>query len=512
MEALSPRPLVLLILLFTTTTLLSIAFYRLFLSPLSHIPGPPLWCISRLPFAYHVCLGRITYAIASLHDKYGPVVRVAPDEISFTTPEAWNDIYGMVKSKDGEKIQMRKDPDLFFRPSEGSKDMTFELDDVEHARQRRVFSHAFSDKSLRDQEPIIESYINKMSDRLHEVCGKPVNMSAWFNYVLFDTSGDLVLGDSFGCLENGALHPWINSLFSVTKGITLMGMTQRFWPLTPILMFFVPKKVRNMENEHRALIKERLEKRFSKTTPRQDIITAIAPFLNASGQNSITTTELYHNTSILVPAGSETSATTLTGLLYYLLSNPQSLCLLKDEIRSAFSNASDITIESVTSLTFQNAAISEAFRLFTPLPGSMRRISPPGGSTISGIYIPGNTIVAVDSYAASHSSSNFHNPEAFIPERWLAPEDMATFHLDEEIWVDFKDDKKSVVQPFSKGSRNCIGQRLAMAQIRLIVARLMWEFDFELEESRGWVDGIKVYTMYERPPLMCRLTPLRRRE
>ena len=74
------------------------------------------------------------------------------------------------------------------------------------ADYRRVFSHAFSDKSLRDQEPIIARYINKMSDRLHEICDKPINMSAWFNYVLFDTSGDLVLGDSFRCLENGALH------------------------------------------------------------------------------------------------------------------------------------------------------------------------------------------------------------------------------------------------------------------------------------------------------------------
>ncbi|KAG4423108.1 hypothetical protein IFR04_003745 [Cadophora malorum] len=385
MENVNLNSLGLITLLFTSTSLLSIALYRLFLSPLSHFPGPLLWSISRLPYAYHVYVGRIIYTIASLHDTYGPVVRVAPNEISFITPEAWNDIYGTFKGDAGGKSQMRKDPDLFFRPSEGSHDMTFELVDAEHARQRRVFSHAFSDKSLRDQEPIIASYINKMSDQLHEICDKPVNMSAWFNYVLFDMSGDLVLRDSFKCLENGALHPWINNLFSVTKGITLMGMTQRFWPLTPILMFFVPKKVRNMENEHRALIKEQLEKRFAKTTPRNDIISTIAPFLNALGSNSITTTELYHNTSILVPAGSETSATTLTGLLYYLLSNPRTLIHLKNEIRSAFSNASDITMESVMSLTYSNAAISEAFRLFTPLPGSMRRITPPEGSTISGI-------------------------------------------------------------------------------------------------------------------------------
>ena len=136
METIGLNSLGLLILLLASTTLLSIALYRLFLSPLSHLPGPPLWAISRLPYAYHVCVGRIIYTIASLHDIYGPVVRVAPNEISFITPEAWNDIYGTIKGDAGGKSQMRKDPDLFFRPSEGSHDMTFELDDGEHARQR----------------------------------------------------------------------------------------------------------------------------------------------------------------------------------------------------------------------------------------------------------------------------------------------------------------------------------------------------------------------------------------
>jgi len=103
------------------------------------------------------------------------------------------------------------------------------------------------------------------------------------------------------------------------------------------------------------------------------------------------------------------------------------------------------------SLTYSNAAISEAFRLFTPLPGSMRRITPPEGSTISGIYIPGNTIVAVDSYAASHSPSNFRDPEAFIPERWLALEDLASHNVDQEFAANFKDDKKSVVQLPGRG-------------------------------------------------------------
>ncbi len=153
MENVNLNSLGLITLLFTSTSLLSIALYRLFLSPLSHFPGPLLWSISRLPYAYHVYVGRIIYTIASLHDTYGPVVRVAPNEISFITPEAWNDIYGTFKGDAGGKSQMRKDPDLFFRPSEGSHDMTFELVDAEHARQRLgspSFRHLISEYMTND--------------------------------------------------------------------------------------------------------------------------------------------------------------------------------------------------------------------------------------------------------------------------------------------------------------------------------------------------------------------------
>ena len=94
---------------------------------------------------------------------------------------------------------------------------------------------------------------------------------------------------------------------------------------------------------------------------------------------------------------------------------------------------------------------------------------------------------------------NFHAPERFLPERWLpeARTDPASpFFLD----------KRDVVQPFSAGPRNCIGRNVAYIEMRLILTRLLWNFDIGLcEESSAWYNQT-AYTAWEKPPLMCRLT------
>ena len=61
--------------------------------PLSCFPGPHLWACSRVPYVLSLQNGTLPIKIKALHDIYGPVVRVAPNELSFITPEAWKDIY-----------------------------------------------------------------------------------------------------------------------------------------------------------------------------------------------------------------------------------------------------------------------------------------------------------------------------------------------------------------------------------------------------------------------------------
>jgi hypothetical protein len=195
-----------------------VVIYRLYFHPLAKFPGPRLWAISRLPYAYNLATGALPHRILQLHEQCGPVVRLAPSEVSFTMEEAWVDIYG----KQQGKPQLQKDQCQMYLAPNMAKSILTEPNDAAHGRMRRVFqialaglsvdhcrrnfSHAFSEKTLRESEPILQKYFDKLIVRLRENAGKPVNMVAWYEFVLFDTIGDLLFGRPFDCLETSRSH------------------------------------------------------------------------------------------------------------------------------------------------------------------------------------------------------------------------------------------------------------------------------------------------------------------
>lgn len=98
--------------------------------------------------------------------------------------------------------------------------------------------------------------------------------------------------------------------------------------------------------------------------------------------------ELCANATILILAGSETTATALCSATYYLASNPEPLRKLCDELRSAFKTEEEIDILSVGRLEYMPAVLNEAMRLHTPGPGTGPRTINENGDTIAGHFVP----------------------------------------------------------------------------------------------------------------------------
>jgi len=98
----------------------------------------------------------------------------------------------------------------------------------------------------------------------------------------------------------------------------------------------------------------------------------------------------------------------------------------------------------------------------------------------------------------NRSPENFHLPTSFHPERWLPSSTSAT--------SPFRDDKRHIVQPFSVGPRNCIGQNLAWAELRLVLAKLVWHLDIEKGQGAGlkWED-LRTFLLWEIKPLSVKL-------
>lgn len=98
--------------------------------------------------------------------------------------------------------------------------------------------------------------------------------------------------------------------------------------------------------------------------------------------------KLKANSSILIIGGSETTATLLSGVTYFLLTNPIAMKKLTDEVRSAFKDESEIDFVSSSNLPYLLACLEEALRMYPPVPIGLPRVVPAGGATICDEFIP----------------------------------------------------------------------------------------------------------------------------
>lgn len=103
--------------------------------------------------------------------------------------------------------------------------------------------------------------------------------------------------------------------------------------------------------------------------------------------------EIINNAVVLTLAGSETTATALTGATYLLGNNPRVMSELYTELERAFQDESEIDLLSVAKLPYLCAVTEEVLRCYPPGPNAQPRITPPGGNVILQRWVPGNVSV-----------------------------------------------------------------------------------------------------------------------
>ena len=266
----------------------------------------------------------------------------------------------------------------------------------DHARMRKILNHAFTEKAFKSQEPIFQTFVQLMVDRLRETIeaqeknkreGAIVNMLDWYNCFFFDVIGDLVVGESFGCLKDGAYHAWVAMVFQYMKGLTLAAAT-KYWPfLESILFKLVPKSIVQAQHEHFQLAVDKINRRMNLEKDPEDFISHVMKRNENFTEMSLE--EIQTTFAILIIAGSETTATVLSGMTNYLVQNPTKLQKLTSEIRSTFTKESAITIAAVKEMPYLNACISEGLRMCNPVPSGLPRVVPPKGDTVLGQWLPG---------------------------------------------------------------------------------------------------------------------------
>lgn len=339
----------------------------------------------------------------------------------------------------------------------------------------------------------MSQYFERLVEKLGDIAdkGEKTNMILWLNFTTFDVIGDLTLGAFFDSLNTG--KDWIRAISLVAKEGMLNGVSKKHKAVSWLIRRFIPRELFEARQGHDNSSEEQLDVRLAtKDVQRPDFMSpVIAKFGTPLGFSH---GELSTTTSVILLAGSETTATTLSAALYLLTTHPGCLSKATQEIRSAFASSDDIGITSCNNLKYELAVLDETLRLFPPVPGGDSvRMTGTEGDTIFGEFLPPNTRVTIKQYAANHSSFNFKYPDEFRPERWLGD-------------AEFANDHRKVVQPFSTGPRNCLGRNLAYAEMRVVLAKVLYNFDVELcEESKGWMNGMKTFGLWEKPALMMKV-------
>ncbi|KAI1389246.1 putative cytochrome P450 monooxygenase [Hypoxylon trugodes] len=483
--------LALLVILLSISYHVSISVYNLLFHPLASYPGPILHRISILPRTAYLLRGELPFHVTNLHAKYGPVVRIAPDELAFCDPQAWKDIYG---HKPQGQDEFPKD-NKFYRPIKSTPANIFSSSRNDHALLRRQLAHGFSDRSMREQEHIIGAYVDLLVKRLQEHSKggtKALNMREWLNWTTFDIIGDLGLGSSFECLEKAEYNPWVRV---ITKAIKSSSYMQAITAVggTRLVTWVAQSGLWKSRQTHRQLVREKVMQRMELGAERPDLIEGL---LKKQKEWQMSLRQISINASRLIVAGSETTATLLSGTVFFLTTHEDKLAKLAHEVRSSFKSDEEITLSSVGDLTYMLACLDECLRMYPPVAVGFPRVTPKGGGTIAGHFIPAGYTVSVWQWAINHDPRFWTDPYEFKPERFLGD-------------PRYKNDRFDAMQPFSVGPRNCIGKNLAYAEMRLILAKIIYNFDMRLDDGAlNWLASQKNYVLWDKPVLGVYITPV----
>ncbi|KAI8627402.1 cytochrome P450 [Xylariaceae sp. FL1651] len=471
--------------------------YNIFFHPLRKYPGPKLAAWTNAAHSWWFLSGRQPFIYVRLHEKYGPVVRTAPNELSFNTAQSFKDIYGI---RQGHKPFIKGD---FYAggtfAARGVTSIVSERDPAKHAQMRRLLAHAFSLTSLREQEELIAGTVDHFVDLVKiKTCdqGGVFDLSKGYEKMAFDIIGDLAFGEKFGALDSDTTHPWIATLLgALTKG-AMADTFKRFPTAAKAIHILAAKQISKLyedteENEDMAI--ELINKRINTKTSRKDFMTRILEYRD-EGRHDVSDLQLAAHSWDLVAGGSETTSTALSCVTFYLLRHPDIGERLKSEVRGAFTSPSEIDEASTKDLRYLTAVCLEAMRIYPPLPLNLPRLVPEGGDTVDGHFLPAGVTVQTNYMAAGLDGRNFTDPLAFKPERWL---DSAAN----------KSDILEASQPFSLGARGCIGKSLGWMEMRTTLAKLFLTLDMELvDKEMDWLRESRMHTLWQKPRLEVRAT------
>ena len=468
------------------------AFFHEYLSKpvLRAIPGPASFAITRYRLALEAWNARSIQTVHQLHLRYGPVVRIGPNEISFNSLSALRQIYGA--GSGFERTSFYKMFDAYGHPNL----FTFSSG-KDHRERKKLISHIYSNQVILSPR-FADLVQRKVVDYLHMLEQEPDAASEIFaslHYFSIDAISEFVYGPTCGGTRAMAFSStdrkllvdildhsrrrlsWFAVHFPVfTRWITTRkGLLDRLITdlgLLPMKRPFTYTGIRN----------HALQALFDAKAAPADIrlqsaeSTVIGRLMRVQKEQRLSDMEIASECADHLLAGIDTTADTMM-FLVWAMSLPRHLHLqtkLRAELQQVPADDHGISgPKDVAQLPYLNAVIRETLRLYAPLPAFEPRVLPTD-TVVDGYHIPANTVVGMSPYCLHREASVFPNPLVFDPSRWLTE----TGGLIPEA-----DPRNKWFWAFSSGARMCVGMHLANAEMFTLAAAIFRNYETTVRDA-----------------------------
>ncbi|TEA14072.1 Cytochrome P450 monooxygenase FCK2 [Colletotrichum sidae] len=470
----------------------SLAVYRAAFHRLNSFDGPWLARMTNLYITSRALKKLHLYSeVQELHAKYGDIVRIGPTELSINNPRAITPIHS-------NRSPCTKGP--WYGVLHPMYSLQLVRDKQEHAQRRRAWDRGFASKG-RDYEYRVANYTDQLLSQIESHKNKPFNIADWFNFYSFDVMGDLAFGKTFGMLKQGIKHYFMASLHRDMQAIGSFSHMLWLFPIfknTPIL---------NADNKRFwKFVTAQVDERIKNPPDRPDVFSWVLEdyqaLENPTWQDTL---NLYGDAYLIIVAGSDTTAASLTCLFFELAQKPDVYRRLREEVDGYFAENPGPEHSALSKLPYLQACVDEALRLHPPVPSGVQRMTPAEGIDVDGTFIPGSTIVQVPTYTMFRDERLFPSADEFIPERWTNRPDLAR---EPAAFVPFGTGQYLHPPPGLKrmssllleteeqrrGKYSCVGKQLGLMEVRYCASQIVHRYDVALapgQSAEAFVRGKK---------------------
>ncbi|KAJ8462070.1 hypothetical protein ONZ51_g11136 [Trametes cubensis] len=450
--------------------LLSLVAYRVSpFHPLACYPGPFLCRSTGFWMALAGRGGRRYLYVQTLHERYGDIVRIGPNELSVRDPSFVEPIYGT--------NGLPRQP-TYLGNNTKSKEVP-----TESAASGTAKIEAIAPATLMDYRPLLTARVRQLLEGIGGQ-NEEIDISRWVHHFSYDFMADVAFGGGSELMRQlGDTDDAWGTLGHAHREATLMQHVS--WRVRCIVQLpSLTTAQRHKLRYLRMIISERIRCSLDSKVLLDDGPGEGQLEPNAQ-QSAIPIPHLSDGTLLAVIAGADTISSTLTNLLFCLLTHPRVYMRLQEEIDQFYPPGEDpCDRHPPLEMHYLTAVINETLRLYPPIPSDGQRVVPGngGGILIGPRFIPPGTAISLHNYSVQRDPRNFHPcPSSFWPNRWLLASGHLSFEdapVDEYSFVH----NQGAFTPFSHGLSNRVGESLAMRELRIVLCAILQRYDLRLGE------------------------------